>query len=326
MILSVRKYRPAPQLILLFLSWMWVIVMSFIEKDNQLSINIIEPFSTLTLSIFPIHTIGNIILVLLVLLFEAVYLSYIFQKHSLIERNNWIPSILYLIMVGVSGSYTLSPPIISNLFILLSLDRLFVSYDSTKGIDDIMLSGLYISIAALFYFTSAIFILGIWLGLLIFRNLNWRYFAASIIGLLTPLIYLATWFFIEDQLLTEANLFDSVIKQVFMQIKQDLTGSMIVLSITMLLLVISTFYLSVRQQGKLVKIRKKTSIIITLSIISAITVFISHEPIKQSMVVFVLLLTGALSIQISEMKSNLLSAMLFWFLIIFYAISNIGIF
>ena len=326
MILSVRKYRPAPQLALLFLSWIWVIVMSFVEKDNQIPIDVIEPFSKLILSIFPTHTISNIILVLLVLLFEAVYLSYIFQKHSLIERNNWIPSILYLILAGVSGSYTLSPPVIANLFILLSLDRLFVSYDSTKGIDDIMLSGLYISIAALFYFPSAVFILGIWLGLLIFRNLNWRYFTASIIGLLTPLIYLATWFFIKDQLLMEANLLDSVMKKVLMQIEQDLTGSMIVFSTTILLLIISILYLSAHQQGKLIKIRKKTSIIITLSIISATTVFVSHESIKQSMVVFVLLLTGALSIQISEMKSNLLSAMLFWFLIIFYVMSNIGIF
>jgi hypothetical protein len=326
MALTVRKFRPTSQFILLFLAWVWVIVMSFSNNSNLLSINIIEPFSKLILTLIPINSIGNIVINFFVLLFEAVYLAYIFQKHNLIERNNWIPSIFYLILAGVSGSYALSPPIISNLFILLALDRLFVSYDSHKGIDDIMLSALYISIAGLFYFPSAIFIIGIWLGLLIFRNLNWRYFAASVIGLITPLIYLASWFIFKDQLTSETTLYYSVLKNAFIQMRHEQVESMILFSTTLLFLIMSVFFLSTHQQGKLIKIRKKTSIIITLSIISAVTVFGSYEPMKQSMFALVLLLSGALSVQISEMKSNLLSSLLFWVLVIFYAITNIGIF
>ena len=325
MALTVRKYRPTTQFSLLLLAWIWVIVMSFTNSDNPLSINTIEPFSKLIFTFLPIRGIGNLVVNIFVLLFEATYLSYIFQKHNLIERNNWIPSILYLFMAGVSGSYVLSPAIISNLFILLTLDRLFVSYDSSKGIDNIMLAGLYISIASLFYFPCAIFILGIWLALLIFRNLNWRYFIASIIGLFIPIIYLASWFIFNDQLTSETLEYYSVLKHAFMQMRHEQTQSLILFSISLLFLIMSAFHLSMNQKGKLIKIRKKTSVIITLSIVATVVVFSSYEPLRQSMLTLILILSGALAVQISEMKSNLLSSLFFWFLVIYYAIINLGI-
>lgn len=326
MILTVRKYRATSQLILLFLAWVWVIVMSILEKDVQLSINGVEPFSKIVLALWPAHSIGNLIFDIIIVLLEALYLAYIFQKHNLTERNNWIPSILYLVLAGASGSYSLSPAMLSNFFILLTIDRLFESYESNQSVDDILLASIYTSIAVLFYFPSIIFIVGIWAGLFILRNLNWRYFVASFIGLITPFLYLGTWFFINNQLRVEANLYYSVFKKSLFHIKDEKIINLVIFSATLLILLISIFYLILHQQGKLVKIRKKTSIVVTLSILSAIAVFISYETIQQSLMALVLILSGAASIQISEMKSNTTSTILFWFLLLFYAIVNLRIF
>lgn len=323
--LTIRKYRTSSQLIFTTIAWIWVIIMSFIERGNSTISQTIEPLSKLLLSIAPQQSFENIIIAMFVLLFESIYLSHIFQKHDLIEQSNWIPSILYLVLSGISGTYELSPLVISNLFILLTIDRLFESYNSSKGVDNIMLASFYISIATLFYFPSIIFITGIWLGLFVLRNLNWRYFTASFIGLLIPMLYLLSWFFLNDQLTSEIQSYSLVIRDFVHKLNHVQSGNIIILAVSLFFTFIAIVYLFTSQQGKLIKKRKKAAIIIVFSVIAVFSLFISYEPVRKSLITLMLLMSGAISIEISEIKSNISSSLIFWTLLCFYIIVNLGI-
>jgi len=322
---TIRKYRASSQLIFLSLAWIWVIVMSFIERSHSTLGVSIEPLSKLILSIAPPQSIENAIVALLIILVESIYLSYIFQTHDLIEQNNWIPSILYLVLSGISGTYELSPLVISNLFILLTIDRLFESYNSSKGIDNIMLASFYVSIATLFYFPTIIFIIGIWLGLFVLRNLNWRYFTASLIGLLIPIIYLLTWFFLNDQLTNEIQSYSTVLRDFVNKLNHIQSGNIIILAVSLFYTFITVVHLFTSQQGKLIKKRKKAGIVIVFSVIAVFSLFISYEPVRKSLITLMLVMSGAISIEISEIKSNISSSLIFWTLLCFYIIANLGI-
>lgn len=326
MILSVRTYRPSSQLVILLLSWIWVIWKSIATSVVADSTTIYEPLSRFYFSINPQGSALNVVIGIFILLAQALYLSYILQKHNIIEQNNWLPAILFMILSGMGSNHILSPTILANLFILLAVDRMFESYESIKGIDNIMLAGFYSTIAMLFYSPYVLFIAAIIIGLIILRNLNWRYFIITIIGVFIPIIYLGTFLFVNDSLSKEMIDMQMMLNSIAPSLlKLNLEG-IIRFSIITFLMIISLFHLFINMQGKLIKTRKKTGIIITYSIISVVVAIISLQSFIESLMSISLFAATTLALQISTSKSNLFSTIIFWIIIGITLLSNLGIF
>jgi hypothetical protein len=326
MILSARTQNPVAQLGLFLSVWIWVVVRVFSVDAPSAAFPFIEPLSNLLFNYLPTNSIGNKFLFIIVVAVQSVYVSYILQKHNLIERNNWIPGIIYLFLISISpANLALSPVIVANLFLLLLMDRLFESYDSIKGIDNVMLAGLYASLSIFFYFPSVLFILSVWLGLFVLRHLNWRYFVVSFIGIFIPLLYIGTWFFITDKFQIELSAYQFFFKQIFLQISFPTISKPVLLVVYLLLMISSILFIVSHLQEKLIKIRKKNSIIIVLSVMSLLSIILSYTPFVQSISLISLMLSVSVSIYVIEMKRELISTLILWILFAFSIVSNLGI-
>lgn len=325
MIFSTRSQNPITQLALLASLWIWVIVRTFMTEIPSIGGQFFEPLSNILFSNLPPNSLGNRLIFIFLIAFQSIYLSVILQKHDIIERNYWLPSILYFLIISIpAGNLALTPALIANLFLILLMERLFESYDSIKGIDNVMLSGFYASLSTLFYFPSVLFILGILLGLFVLRHIEWRYFVVTIIGIFLPLLYIGTWFFVTDQIVIEISIYRSILNNIFAQISNPQLDKPFLLVFLIIFFILSLFYTFNHQQEKLIKIRKKNGIIFVLSIISVFSIFSSYSPIAQSFSFAALMLSVTSSIYLIEMKKRLLSSILFWIILVFSIISNLG--
>lgn len=326
MIFSARTENPITQFLLLLSVWIWVVIRVFMVNLQSAALPVVEPLSNILLSYVPIGSLSNQLLYIFMIAFQAVYISFTMQKHSLIERNNWIPSILYLFVISASPeNLALSPVIIANLFLILLMERLFESYDSIKGADNVMLAGFYASLCTFFYFPGALFIVSIWIGLIVLRHVDWRYFIVSLIGISIPLLYLGTWFFIKDQLFTEISDYQLIYQKIFTQVKHSKLDEPIMVVLFIISFGISLYYIGSHQQEQLIKIRKRSGIIMVLAITSVIGIFTSYLPITESICFASLLLAISVGVYVSETKNALVSAILFWVLVLFSILSNLSI-
>ncbi len=325
MIFSIRTYQPLSQIGLLIVAFIWLICKSFMTTPPTEIIPIYEPLSRIYFSYAPQDAFVNLVISILLLSFQAVYLSILMQKHNLVERNNWIPSILYLVLSIITMNGILTNIVISNLFILLMFGRLFDSFQSIKGVDNVMLSSFYVTISSLFYYPSIILILAIFICLIIFRHINWRHFVSILLGMFIPILYLATFYFLTDELFVQYNLITQMWSEIFAHLHEIVLDRIILTLIISFFLFLSIFHLSLHQQGKLIKIRKKTSVLITFSIFSIIMLLISTQPTAQSLLNIILLLSATFSIYLIEVKKQLVSTILFWSIVLTTILSTVDI-
>ncbi len=325
MMLSIRTYRPTSQLILLLIAWIWVIWKSVSMSQLIPASSVYEPLSKFYFSLSAQGSALNVVIGVFMLLFQAIYLAYILQKQNIIEQNNWLPALLFLLFSSVASNFQLSPVTFANLFIILALDRMFESYESFKGVDNILLAGFYTSIAMLFYFPYILFTVAIIICLVILRNVNWRFFLITIIGVSIPILYLGTVFFVNDTLFNEISTIDVMFKNIapsFLKLNFD---GFILFGLMALLMVMSLIHITINLSGKLIKIRKKISIIIAYSIFSLLIAIISLQSFDESLIGVSLFLSTTLSMQISSAKRNLVSILLFWSVVALMLLSNFDI-
>jgi hypothetical protein len=127
---------------------------------------------------------------------EALLVNYIVEKNEIINTNTYLPALVYITIMSLQPTMlTLSPIIISNLFMLLALHKLMHTYRKETAYSETFDTGLFISIGCLFYTPSIIFILLIWIGLVIIRPFVWREWVLSLIGLSLPWIYMTFAYF-----------------------------------------------------------------------------------------------------------------------------------
>ncbi len=322
MILSIRTYRPTSQLVLVLIAWIWVIWKSVSMAQFLTPTLVYEPLSKFYFSLSAQGSAFNVVIGVFMLLFQGVYISYILQKQNIIEQNNWLPAILFLLLSGVETNYQLSPATFANLFIILALDRMFESYESFKGVDNILLVGFYSTISVLFYFPYVFFLIAILICLIILRNVNWRYFSITVIGVFIPMFYLATVFFINDTLSDEIATIDLMYKNIAPSLLKLNIQGFFIYGLMAFLSILSLIHIAMNLSGKLIKIRKKTSIIITYSVFSLVIALISFQSFDESLTGVSLFLAITLSLQISSAKSNLISTLLFWSVVLLMLLSN----
>ena len=127
---------------------------------------ITTPFYNVLYSIFSINyslKLISVIIAFIVLCIEAVILNSIITQNKLLAKTTYLPILIYLILMSsVSTPLTFSPVLISNLFLLISFQKIFYIYDKEEPFAQIFNIGFLTSIASLFYFPSIYFITVIW--------------------------------------------------------------------------------------------------------------------------------------------------------------------
>lgn len=114
-----------------------------------------------------------------------------------INNRSYLPALFFiLITASVPELQRLNPVIFSGFFLLLGLERIFVSYQNTKLAYDYFIASFYISVGSLFYPFLAFFLPVVWISLAIMKPFNWREWLFTILGFLLPVFFVSSYYYI----------------------------------------------------------------------------------------------------------------------------------
>lgn len=203
-------------------------------------------------------TIAGFILVLA----ETYWLTQILSRHELVLKNSSLSALVFLVLMSfLPAQLTLNPINISSGFMILILYHLLISYNKPEHLDRIFAAGFFTSIASLFYLPFLLWFLFVIISFLVFRAGNWRAWMASLIGLITPYIYLIVWYLWQDELIVRMMEYPAFFSKILVFPNPFHTDFWILSGYTMIIALWGIFSFSSGLE-KTVEIRAKTNILL----------------------------------------------------------------
>jgi hypothetical protein len=130
------------------------------------------------------------LLLLLLIVLGAVLTNFLSINQEITTKTNYLPAFFYILISFASTTHgKIEPLLVANIFILPAFYFLINSYRKEDALTDVFNSALCIGIASFFCIHYLIIIPVQFIALIILRSFNWREWAVSIIGIITPLYF-----------------------------------------------------------------------------------------------------------------------------------------
>lgn len=195
-----RQSHPASLFVLLPVIAVLLWIPAFLTKDfvntrNSMPLMefISKPFAETTwvLSLFG----------LLFNLGSTLIFNFIIEKLDVLERKSNLPALLFIVTASSFRPFLDFHPLQPAVFLLLiSIYRIFESYQSSSALSNAFDAGLFLGIAILFYFPFFWFMPFLWTCLLVVRPFVWREYALSALGALLPIVLAVSYYYFVDRL------------------------------------------------------------------------------------------------------------------------------
>lgn len=118
---------------------------------------------------------------------QAFHLNLVLNKHEVLYKSTWLPSLLYLFMAGLLPPFLwMHPLLFVNSILIFVLDRLFSLYKNPSPLSLAFDSAFLLSLSALFYLPAVILFIFYFLCMIILRPFSWREWMAGIMGMFFP--------------------------------------------------------------------------------------------------------------------------------------------
>jgi len=138
---------------------------------------------------------------LILALAQGFYLSNLNKNFIFIKQRSYLHSFIFLLIISSSTlTRFATPAIFANFFILFSINWLFHSYKKVRPNTELFNSGLFLSIAGLFYLNALLLLPLLLIAYIIIHTVKFKEFLVIISGFITPLILSAGVLFINDKL------------------------------------------------------------------------------------------------------------------------------
>ncbi|WP_345242959.1 hypothetical protein [Nibrella saemangeumensis] len=145
---------------------------------------------------FIFHTAATILSV-----FQIMYFNYVMNVNDIYPDRNFWPGLVYTLFLNLSfDCTTLSPVLISTTFLLLAFGTLVKQMVRQGATDEVFEIGFYISLAALSYLPSALFILWAAISLLLYTGATFRQHSLSLFGFFFPFLLLLLYYYLNNGL------------------------------------------------------------------------------------------------------------------------------
>lgn len=137
-----------------------------------------------------------IALSVIVLYLQALILNGIAENHRLVERNQLVTAAIYILMM--SSQPQMAQPnimLIVNFLLIVLLYKILNLYGKTEPLSDLFDTGLLAGLAAMLFYPALVFVPFVFLSLLTFRHYRWREWVVPVIGMITPWMFVAGYYF-----------------------------------------------------------------------------------------------------------------------------------
>ena len=202
----------------------------------------------------------SVLLAYIILVFQGLFFNTILVKHKLISSTTLLPMIVYIFLFSVSAQ-TITPILLSNIFVLFALNNLLDCENITKSQNKIFKASAMVSIAVLFHFLSIFYLLLIILAIITYKIYYWREWLTALLGFALPQILVLVYCFLTDSLMSFINSsVDDVLVPLF---SFDFTNWLsVTYGLVFVLIFVSAFVrFFLEMRDNIVVYRKKSSII-----------------------------------------------------------------
>jgi hypothetical protein len=127
---------------------------------------------------------------LLLVLLQALLVNVIVAKYRMARTVSLYPGVFYILIVSSFPDFLhLSPVLMANTFLLLVLYELFDSYKKYTAAGSLYNIGLWLGVAALFYYSMLAILIAAIIGFSIVRSFKVREVLMILFGLISPYWY-----------------------------------------------------------------------------------------------------------------------------------------
>ncbi|MEE4196492.1 MAG: DUF6427 family protein [Bacteroidales bacterium] len=143
------------------------------------------------------QSFGSLIVTLLLLITQAFLLVQFNRKYILINYRTYLPAFFYVL---IAGSFVplqrINPVLPGTLFMFIALNFIYDIYRRDYALNRLYMAGLFVSFASMFWPPFAVFFLVIWIALTILRPFVGREWIVSLLGFLTPFLFVFTYYYV----------------------------------------------------------------------------------------------------------------------------------
>lgn len=259
----------------LLLAYALLLNVNLLLFPNQIEFSSTAPVSKLVLSLLEMLTAGNQTFLALIFIgmvwIQALAINAICNNHRLFESVSGLPALFYILLIGLFNQHLyLSPPFFANFAIIYTLFIIYKCYNSDSFVHYFD-AGFYISIASLCYLPALLLLIFVFIGITITKIIRWRQWIVVILGVLVPYLLFSTFYFLNDELRTFLtghflHITTTVVTEPF-----EISHWLVQLGIFIGLTSVSYLITSQRLLFSVVKIKRMTSILGYLLLISVLT-------------------------------------------------------
>lgn len=256
---------------------------------------------------------------MVLVLFQAIYLTWLTIEHRLGHEISLLVGVFYIILSSALPDFLhLSPLLMANTFFIIALGELFSTYQKKSVADRIFNVGFWLSIGSLFYFSYSVLLLFGIIGVSNLRAFHFRELLMNIIGFITPYLLLGTYFFWTDQLPT---LWQYISENVaWASFQSTGVNDLVVLIFFALLLLFALFSRASLRLGALMQTQKKLGVVYWGLLIAPLTALVQRNVGLEHLLVLTPLLAIPLGLRLTMLPQRLaetfhfllIVAILFW--------------
>ncbi|MEI6900484.1 MAG: DUF6427 family protein [Bacteroidota bacterium] len=148
-----------------------------------------------------------------ILIASAFILNQLISGSDLVQKNSSLAGFIFVLLMSFYPPLlTLNPMLICCLFLLMILRQLLNSYHREEPFDLVFSAGFFAAIGSFFYFPFIFFYGMILFSFLFFREAGWREWISSLLGFLTPFVFLSLYYFWNDNLVEKYLVYFSYFK------------------------------------------------------------------------------------------------------------------
>ncbi len=245
-----QKSEPISFVSLLFLLFVFIIIRFFIPLPTGVDLG----FVLQSFSVFLFFT------------FVVFLANFIIEKNHLTSTNFYAIFIFVLILGLFPTVFSFSKISLSHLFILLAVRRIYSIRSKKLLLSKLFDSGFYMGVAFLLYPLSFLYVLLIYVSYFIYKKIIDKNLLLPLIGFLTPVFIVFTYFYVFDKLSVFISLIEININ--FEILEHFTTSSIIPIMFIMGILIIALLKIITKWQSFDGKDKNSTKLIVAHLLIS----------------------------------------------------------
>jgi hypothetical protein len=275
-------------------------VFSFFPGENMLILY--QPFNYL-LDGSPLasHIVALLFIILLSFLVLKLNVQYAFIQ----SRSFLPPSLFVLITSGIADLRAMHPVYLAALFLILSINRIFDTYDKEKIHSNAFDSGVLLAIGSLFYFNLVFYFPLLWISFIVLRsNVNWREFVLTTLGFVLPWLAALAYYVFTDgtDSLTETVKANFILHESFLKGNLPLQ---IYVGFLGLLTFLASLFLVTQYDGKKISSRRYFKAFFWMFLISLLLFVFNPAVSEEIIIIMAIPLTYLLSNYLILMKRQI---------------------